>query len=257
VSPDPNRARRITTIILFCALAAHGQTQPPASVDAGKTAPAGPVFRIGGGVTPPRITYQLSPEYSEEARAAGLEGTCILWLVVGADGKPRSIVVQRKLGLGLDEKAIEALDLFRFEPGMKDGKPVAVVVTAEVVFHLSGKNETSILSPTGPILGPTQTPQQQSQAPRIKLSNKDMKKLIVKRVSPLYPEIARNARLVGKCGVRVVITPQGEIADVLLDYGHPMIAPAAIDAVRKWKFRPYLLDGHPVEVEGEVEVKVP
>ena len=57
--------------------------------------------------------------------------------------------------------------------------------------------------------------------------------------------------------MRVVITPQGEIAEVRLNYGHPMIAPAAIAAVRKWKFRPYLLDGHPVESEGEVEVNVP
>lgn len=208
-------------------------------------------------MTPPRVTYQLRPEYSEEARAAGLEGTCVLWLVVGADGKTRNITVQRRLGSGLDEKAIEALENFRFEPGMKDGKPVAVAVTAEVVFQLSGKTETSILNVDGAILGASQTPPQPSQTPRIKLSNKDMKKLVVKRVGPVYPEIARNARLVGKCGVRVVLTPQGEIAEVRLDYGHPMIAPAAIDAVRKWKFRPYLLDGHPVEVEGEVEVNIP
>lgn len=84
-----------------------------------------------------------------------------------------------------------------------------------------------------------------------------MKKLIVKTVNPVYPDAARRARLVGKCGVRVVVTPQGEIAEVRLDYGHPMIAPAAIDAVRKWKFRPYLLDGSPVEAEGEVELNVP
>jgi len=103
----------------------------------------------------------------------------------------------------------------------------------------------------------SQQQNQQSQTTRIKLSNKDMKKLIVKRVSPVYSDVARNARLVGKCGVRVVITPKGEIASVRLDYGHPIIAPAAIDAVRKWKFRPYLQDGHPVEAEGEVEVNVP
>jgi outer membrane biosynthesis protein TonB len=62
---------------------------------------------------------------------------------------------------------------------------------------------------------------------------------------------------VGKCGVRVVITPQAEIAEVGLDYGHPMIAPAALDAVRKWKFRAYPPDGHPTEAEGEVEINVP
>jgi protein TonB len=43
----------------------------------------------------------------------------------------------------------------------------------------------------------------------------------------------------------------------VLVYGHPILAPAALDAVRKWKFRPYLLQGHPVEVEGEVELNVP
>jgi TonB family protein len=98
---------------------------------------------------------------------------------------------------------------------------------------------------------------EQDHPARGTLSIKDTKKLVLKRVRPVYPDIARNARLVGRCGVRVVITPQGEIAQVRLVYGHPMIAPAALDAVRKWKFRPYLQDGHAVEVEGEVELNVP
>jgi outer membrane biosynthesis protein TonB len=79
----------------------------------------------------------------------------------------------------------------------------------------------------------TQQQNEQTQTTRVKLSSKDMKKLIVKRMRPVYPDDARNARLVGKCGVRVVITPQGEIGEVRFGYGHPMIAPAAIDAVRK------------------------
>lgn len=105
-----------------------------------------------------------------------------------------------------------------------------------------------------------QTAQQENapdHPPRVNLSIKDTKKLVVKRVRPVYPAVARNARLVGRCGVRVVITPQGEIAEVRLVYGHPMIAPAALDAVRKWKFRPYLQDGQAVEAEGEVELDVP
>jgi TonB family protein len=63
-------------------------------------------------------------------------GTVVLWLVVGPDGKPRDIKVLRTLGLGLDEKAIEAVRNWRFEPAMKDNKPVAVQINVEVNFHL-------------------------------------------------------------------------------------------------------------------------
>ncbi|HEX8816713.1 MAG TPA: energy transducer TonB [Terriglobales bacterium] len=96
----------------------------------------GGVFRVGGGVSAPRIIYQPDPEYSEEARKAKYSGTCVLWLVVGPDGHPRDIQVRRTLGLGLDEKAIEAVKQWKFEPAMKDGRPVAVQITVEVTFHL-------------------------------------------------------------------------------------------------------------------------
>jgi len=96
----------------------------------------GGVFRVGGGVSAPKIIYQPDPEYSEEARKAKYSGTCMLWLVVGPDGKPRDIRVARTLGLGLDEKAIEAVRTWRFEPAMRDGKPVAVMINVEVSFRL-------------------------------------------------------------------------------------------------------------------------
>jgi periplasmic protein TonB len=96
----------------------------------------GGVFRVGGGVSAPRVTYQPDPEYSEEARKAKYQGTCVLWLVVGPDGRPRDIRVARSLGLGLDEKAIEAVKTWKFEPAMKDGKPVAVQINVEVSFRL-------------------------------------------------------------------------------------------------------------------------
>jgi TonB family protein len=96
----------------------------------------GGVFRVGGGVSAPRVIYQPDPEYSEEARKAKYQGTCVLWLVVGPDGRPRDIRVARTLGLGLDEKAIEAVRTWKFEPAMKDGKPVAVQINVEVEFRL-------------------------------------------------------------------------------------------------------------------------
>ena len=96
----------------------------------------GGAFRVGGGVSAPKAIYAPDPEYSEEARKVKHMGTVVLWLVVGPDGKPRDIKVLRTLGLGLDEKAIEAVRNWRFDPAMKDGKPVAVQINVEVNFHL-------------------------------------------------------------------------------------------------------------------------
>jgi TonB family protein len=87
-------------------------------------------------VSAPRAIYQPDPEYSEEARKAKYQGTVVLWVVVGPDGRSHEIRVQRSLGLGLDEKAVEAVRLWRFEPAKKDGVPVAVQINVEVNFRL-------------------------------------------------------------------------------------------------------------------------
>jgi len=96
----------------------------------------GGVFRPGRGVTPPRPIYSPDPEFSEEARKAKYQGTCTLMIVVAADGRPTNIRVVNSLGMGLDEKAIETVRTWRFEPGQKDGHPVNVEMAVEVDFHL-------------------------------------------------------------------------------------------------------------------------
>jgi len=98
-----------------------------------------PVLRVGHGVTAPRPLNRPDPEYSEEARQAGLEGTCILSVVVNSQGKPEHINVSRSLGKGLDEKSIEALRNWTFEPARKDGKPVAVQIKVVMTFR-TGKH---------------------------------------------------------------------------------------------------------------------
>jgi TonB family protein len=94
------------------------------------------VYRIGGGVSSPSIIHKVEPEYSEEARKAKWQGTVQLSVIVDEFGHPRDIKVAQSLGLGLDQKAIEAVQKWVFKPGMKDGKPVAVFATIQVTFHL-------------------------------------------------------------------------------------------------------------------------
>jgi periplasmic protein TonB len=96
----------------------------------------GGVFKVGGGIQAPQPIYQPEPEFTEEARVAKHQGTVLLWLIVGADGRPRDIKVVRALGMGLDQKAVEAARQWKFQPAMKEGKPVAVQVNIEVAFTL-------------------------------------------------------------------------------------------------------------------------
>ena len=96
----------------------------------------GGAYRIGGGVSQPTVIFKVEPEYSEEARKAKFQGTVVLFIVVDEHGNPRDLKVIRPLGLGLDQKAIEAVEKWRFNPGKKDGKPVPVQATIEVNFRL-------------------------------------------------------------------------------------------------------------------------
>lgn len=88
------------------------------------------------GVTAPVAKFAPDPDYSEEARKAKYQGTVVLSAVIGPDGRPRNLRVVRSLGMGLDEKALEKVRTWLFEPGKKDGQPVAVAMSIEVDFHL-------------------------------------------------------------------------------------------------------------------------
>src|SRR5579859_5783864 len=85
------------------------------------------VYRVGNGVTPPKLVSRVEPQYTEAARLAGLEGTVFLKAIISASGQPEEIQVMRRLGLGLDQKAVDAVSQWQFEPGTKDGQPVRVV----------------------------------------------------------------------------------------------------------------------------------
>jgi periplasmic protein TonB len=94
------------------------------------------VYRAGNGVTKPELLKKVEPEYSEEARKAKFQGVVVLYIVVDPNGNAVSPKVMKSLGLGLDEKAMEAVKQWKFKPGYKDGKAVAVAATVEVNFRL-------------------------------------------------------------------------------------------------------------------------
>jgi protein TonB len=91
---------------------------------------------LHGAITAPKVVYQVDPEFSEEARRAKHYGTVILVVDVDTTGRAVNFRIARSLGLGLDEKAMEAVSRWKFRPAQRDGKPVTVSATIEVNFHL-------------------------------------------------------------------------------------------------------------------------
>jgi TonB family protein len=97
----------------------------------------GGLERIGGRVSAPQPLNQVEAEFSDEARRAKYQGVCLISLIVDIHGDPQNPRVVRTLGMGLDEKALEAVRKYKFKPAMKDGKtPVPVMITVEVNFRL-------------------------------------------------------------------------------------------------------------------------
>ncbi len=106
----------------------------------------------------------------------------------------------------------------------------------------------SIISSGSAIVPKIATPQ------RVRVSAGVTSGLKVKDVKPVYPPLARQARIQGQVVLHAQISKDGVIEGLTLVSGHPMLAPAAIDAVKQWRYKPYLLNGEPVEVDTEVMV---
>jgi protein TonB len=106
----------------------------------------------------------------------------------------------------------------------------------------------SILNSTPTVAPKIATPQ------RVRVSSGVSTGMLVRKVPPSYPPLARQARIQGTVILQATISKEGSIENLQLISGHPMLAPAAIEAVKQWKYKPYLLNGEPVEVETQVQV---
>lgn len=94
------------------------------------------VYHVGTGVIAPTVLSKVDPEYTDEARAALLEGTEVVTVEIGPDGLAHNAQVLQSLGLGLDENGLDAISQWRFQPGIKDGQAVTVMATIEINWRL-------------------------------------------------------------------------------------------------------------------------
>lgn len=194
------------------------------------------------GVTAPQALDMIAPDYSDEARVAELEGTVFLTGVIDADGAARDMRVTQSLGLGLDEKALEAVERWRFAPGMLAGRPVAVLTKIGVDFlipskpsywHLIGAKFQAAQGVTRPVfLGALYPPG-----------------------SIVGPSASDEARMVQAMGRKAMVTISFDVDE----HGRPVNVEVqsmsdaawggeAIELVRYWQFKAGTKDGHPVSV---------
>lgn len=201
----------------------------------GKLPVSASAYRIGGNVSPPRVSNKLEPYYSEEARHAKLAGTVILFVVVDSNGAPREVKVLRALGLGLDEKAIEAVNQWKFQPGMKDGEAVAVQATIEVNFRMLD-NHGRVGWQTGNIAF---KPPEGATRPHV--------------VSTKFPGHPADAGF--SVTVSFEVDERGKPVNLRADKSSdPEWEGKVLDAVGDWKFDPGMRDGKPIAVPCTVSV---
>jgi TonB family protein len=205
-----------------------------------------PVRKVGGSVTAP-VPIQVSyPEYSREAKKAKFKGIVLVSLIVDANGLPQNVHVLRGVGMGLDEKAVEAVKDYKFKPATEDGKPVPVEVNLEIKFQLDDSAELQT-----PVLNPEMA--NATAAPRLKEG--DAPPLLIYKVDPEFTEKARKAKASGIVLVNFVVDKQGlpENVHVVHGVGNGLDA-KAVEAVKQYKFKPAMRNDQPVEVALNVEV---
>lgn len=109
---------------------------PVTTGGSGQTPAASGVFKVGGGVSPPRVLSKIDPDYSEPARLLKITGQALVSLVIGKTGRAHSFMILKNIGFGLDEQAAAAVQSWVFEPGTRNGEPVNVRAQVEVNFKL-------------------------------------------------------------------------------------------------------------------------
>jgi protein TonB len=126
---------------------------------------------------------------------------------------------------------------------------VTLVLVGAVGLWLINTNPTRAESTAGDTAA-----QQSEQPPAAHASKEEMTALVLKKIPPEYPEAAKKAHIQGQVVLRAIISQDGDVENLLIISGHPQLVPSAIDAVKQWKYRPYLQQGKPVEVETEIDV---
>jgi len=207
-----------------------------------------PLRKIGGHVMAPVAIHMENATFSNEARDAKFSGLVTVQLIVNTRGLPESVHVIRGVGMGLDEKAVEAVRQYRFRPAMEDGKPVPVLLNVEVNFQFL------------PTLKKTKVPLTAEANQVLQVSRNVIGEIhppqLLAKADPVFPDAVKNLQYSARSTVGIRIKEDGSVVDPFI------VQPAglgldeeALRAVAQYRFKPATReDGTPVSVQLNIEV---
>ena len=208
--------------------------------------------------------HRSDPTYPSDARQAGVQGTVVLHVIINKDGTVKTASVESGPDM-LRDAAINWVQQATYRPYLKDGEPVEVDTTISVNFNLGSSSSPNAVSETRDQLGPPQSPAidaltnnatNRPVGPKgpVRISGGVMAGQIQSRVAPYYPAEARAKGIAGTVVLHAIIGKDGSIANITVISGPELLQSAALDAVKNWKYRPYLLNGEPTEVDTTIMV---
>jgi TonB family protein len=200
------------------------------------------------------ITKKVKPEYPAAVLPEKLQGRVIVRVVVGENGDVESTEVISGNPV-LAEAALDAAKQWKFKPFVRNGQPVKAGL--KLPFDFAPPADLPPL-PLTPSNSPDKTDATgaSADAPKqIRVSSAVQRGLILHREEPVYPELARMARIQGTVVLKAIISKEGTIKDLRVVSGHPLLIQSALNAVRQWRYRPYMLLGEPVEVDTMILVQ--
>jgi TonB family protein len=213
--------------------------------------------RLSENVAQGLLIKKVAPVYPPLARQARIQSTVVLKVRISKTGDVESVQLFSGHPM-LAPSAIEAVKQWKYKPYLLDGEPVEVETNVTVNFTLPDKPPTEGVvgdMPGGVPEGEKSGLAQQPVVPgRVRVSSGVAQGLVITKVPPQYPPEAKDAHIQGVVRMNVIVDKEGNVANIQLISGHPLLAPAAIDAVKQWKYKPYLLNETPVEVETQVQV---
>jgi TonB family protein len=196
----------------------------------------------------PKVIRRVPPVYPAGLKEKGIGGTVMLDAVIGADGTPKNLrVVNDNVDSQLAAAAIEAVKQWRYEPAIVNGLASEARISIPLTFTASvtgAGQEPPAATPPEPTPNPD----------RIRMGGAVMQQKLESQTKPMYPPLAREARIAGVVILEAVVGKEGNVQEVRVVSGHPLLQQSAVDAVSQWRYQPTLLNGVPMEVVTTITV---